>query len=638
MRSNNKTILNDVAEKITSYVESAKTYFYSAATNMSQKNELPQSEQKAIKPIPTPFTQAALSTKNTTANLTTELAAKPKKKPRDRTDYADNVTASLMLMIKTKSLDTNMLYSIAANLAGYVSDTVKSKLGLTVAVASAEMKASEIVEINKKIEELQLKLTNLFDEKRQLDAAIEKESLLDKKGQLLLHKKQVDIVTDANDLVNTIFELFIIKHQKLIENIDLLNEELKLKKQSLNELQRKISIEKNSTNKLIDEKKSIEKIIDNLCVMRKKIFQQTDQIVNQQHELIESLIEVLSTDKKKIEKIFAEQKKLQQKFDPNLEERCDHLINKIDDLLVKKIDLTADLIKEHAARRVDLFFLLMCAVYKKNLIIKKGETVKQHGKGSEARGTHACHDSLFPNLLIFKEVDENDTNKVSTENIEPTSGYLNWLPSFIISADKTTSQSSINKTKKKLVPAPILEGTYLEDVLNITAELSSIINDFDGHLEGRFQYTIDVNECIKILNQVSKAEKISLDPDKPDMKVEMDPVIGLNMFFKTMNSFFNHIEREYQIRPQYFDVNKVPYLKAFNRVAKYERMGTFSAAKNDLTVDEQYLYAQLMLYKITTLESIQLKLSSQPYQAYCLKIQDEILKSKSLPVKSLRKK
>lgn len=211
--------------------------------------------------------------------------------------------------------------------------------------------------------------------------------------------------------------------------------------------------------------------------------------------------------------------------------------SQMDELLLEKIELVEDQIIEHAARRVDLFFYLLLAVYKKNMIISKDHTIKQHGKGSKSKGTQACHSSLFPNIKL--------------EPIKTTLSFLFSTKPLVIS------------------------GTHLEDSLNMTVELPTIVNAFDQRLEGRYKLSKTVNGCLTILNKVSKGE--------------IDPRDGMNEFFKIMDLFFQAFEKKYLTTK-----NKTSSA-AIKTIWKYEKIGTFFYATENNAIQNDYLHLMLRL-------------------------------------------
>lgn len=203
-----------------------------------------------------------------------------------------------------------------------------------------------------------------------------------------------------------------------------------------------------------------------------------------------------------------------------------------DKLLLKEVELLEYEIREHAARRVDLFFYLLIAVYNTHVIVTKGATTKQHGRGSKERNTQACHSSLFPGVK------------------------LTHTPSYLSSSHD-------------------LIGTFFEEALNMTVELPAIVNAFDGHLEGRYEFTRHVETCLDILNDTSRGI--------------IDPIQGMNRFFREMGKFFDRYEKN-QIKK-----GKTATPNTNRRIWQYEKEATFSAANQDLTLNYDYLYLMLRL-------------------------------------------
>lgn len=111
----------------------------------------------------------------------------------------------------------------------------------------------------------------------------------------------------------------------------------------------------------------------------------------------------------------------------------------------------------HALNRIDLFFYLLVAYYKKNKTIEMSKTRAQHGRGNSFRNTHACHSCFFPSV----------TDNASTS---------------------------------------ILDDTHLMNSMNMTVELPTICNDLDGHIEGGSQPSRCRKEALALLNQCSRGE------------------------------------------------------------------------------------------------------------------------------------
>ncbi len=151
-------------------------------------------------------------------------------------------------------------------------------------------------------------------------------------------------------------------------------------------------------------------------------------------------------------------------------------------------------IKEHAARRVDLFFYTLVAYYKTGLSPKQGHTELQHGIGRNARDhssiTQACHSSLLPSLV-------DESRHASAAEMEENPSILN--------------------------------GTHFLDSLNATVELPVIVNEFDNELENTFACR---EQSILILQQVSAGE--------------INPIEGLNQFMKMLDTTLKNIATKIQ--------------------------------------------------------------------------------------------
>ena len=166
------------------------------------------------------------------------------------------------------------------------------------------------------------------------------------------------------------------------------------------------------------------------------------------------------------------------------------------------LESTQQWIKEHAARRVDLYFYLLIAIYNTKIKIEQGDTILQHGKGrktSDRKGlTHASHSSLFPSLI--------------------------------------TSRRSENEV------TVLLLGRHFMDSLNSTVELPLFANQFDSELEGKISNpSLFRQKSMGILRQVSNGE--------------LDPVAGFHLFFKEMSNTFDLLDAGKRIKN-----GGVPYL------------------------------------------------------------------------------
>lgn len=235
----------------------------------------------------------------------------------------------------------------------------------------------------------------------------------------------------------------------------------------------------------------------------------------------------------------------------------------------------ADLIEEHAARRADLFFCQLVSVHnlkKKHnapVVIEKLPARIQHGSGSERCLTQACHSALFPHLNILVH--------------RPNGGCLDLTGEYM--------------------------RTHFYQQLNSTVELPEVVNGFDGHLEGRIKPSLLMASCLDILNRTANNE--------------IDPRVGMNLFYQCMNQFFS------VSRLHYLTSSRVENKAAIKlAISAYQQHGTFSGAKN-LAVSDEYL--SLML-RLKPLEKAQLQSGNVPLDSHYQQIQDEIWSTRIPPL------
>lgn len=139
--------------------------------------------------------------------------------------------------------------------------------------------------------------------------------------------------------------------------------------------------------------------------------------------------------------------------------------------LLSLLELSQDHIIEHAARRVDLLFYLMVAVYKKMITLYLSKTKLQHGIGRYPL-TQACHSNFFPHPSRKENGQYED----------------------------------------------LLFNQYFNDSLNSTVELPECVNLLDDYLEQRFEGR---TKMLEVLQQVSLGR--------------MTPQAGLAAFFRFMD-------------------------------------------------------------------------------------------------------
>jgi hypothetical protein len=300
----------------------------------------------------------------------------------------------------------------------------------------------------------------------------------------------------------------------------------------------------------------------------------------------EDLIKPWNEELEIIDKKIAELKANKAEIDPELIKDQHRLLKNIDLALLKKVEMVAENIREHAIRRIDLFFLLLIAVYKKNVIIHKGKTTKQHGNGSEITDTAACHDSLFPTIITSK----NETKP----NLEMTTSY--W-PLTLFKSNPMALPPAQDEQ--------LLQDTYFAEVLNMTTELPTCVNQFDCHMEMRgCERSSMVKTAVTILNRTASGE--------------YDPIRGLNEFIKALNLFFKAMEYQYIMQiPDY---------------SNKERQGSFRAInESSLTANRNYVYMMLGLHKLTRKQYAAGLVYSGYIEQRILEMQNEILTSKIEP-------
>ncbi|HTM63006.1 MAG TPA: hypothetical protein VL360_00740 [Gammaproteobacteria bacterium] len=331
-----------------------------------------------------------------------------------------------------------------------------------------------------------------------------------------------------------------------------------------------------------------------------------------------------------------------------LKERIQDLYNQVDLLKLELVKPVAENIREHAVRRIDLFFLLLIAVYKQNVEVIKAETILQHGKGSDESMTRACHSSLFP-CLTFKKIEENSNKTDSyfsyvTKN--PLWSYAldnrvtNTAWSYATDNRVTNTVGAFFQTSKpKYIPEDkqLLLNTHFAQVLNSTMMLPTCVNEFDCHIEKRgFDKSSITKISLKILDQVSRGI--------------INPINGLNMFCDAYYQILITLDNEYvepgvnyEERgtrgewPQTFAEILKYQIQGVTRVMRfydeYNKEGGESKIKKHAAASYDYIYLNLGLYKLTIGERLEKMIFSSPVENKIFELQEEILKTEFDPEK-----
>lgn len=205
------------------------------------------------------------------------------------------------------------------------------------------------------------------------------------------------------------------------------------------------------------------------------------------------------------------------------------------------VNLSKDLIVEHAARRVDLFFYTLIAYYQTQASPQLGHTELQHGRGRSSHNiniTQACHSSFTPSLI-----DEN------------------------MNSEEYTS---------------ILHGTHFMDSINSTIELPAIVNKFDDELENTYSCR---KKSLEIIRQVSLGK--------------INPIQGLNQFLNMMHMTFNLIPSSSPVKDKIIKLEKQgtfvgkfssdltvtdEYIELLLRLTNQEKIASLKKAGNKIII------------------------------------------------------
>lgn len=255
----------------------------------------------------------------------------------------------------------------------------------------------------------------------------------------------------------------------------------------------------------------------------------------------------------------------------------------------KLLDVFAENIIEHAARRIDLFFYVLVAYYKQDIPPILGWTKLQHGKGkinftTKEGITHAAHSSFTPSI------------------IDRT--ILNKIPLI--------SSLSDNNLKIK---TSILCDKHLMDGLNSTVEMPAFINEFDFLLEFTCQGR---DKSSKIIRDVSTGK--------------IDPIEGITQFLVLLKSIFDNMHQNEQL----FTIKTVLDLDVKRKLLALEEKGTFSEKLCVETnrVFDKYIYMLLRLIPDEIEECRKNSTSKKELlEKKLMAIQTEIFTSQSIHIK-----
>jgi len=250
-------------------------------------------------------------------------------------------------------------------------------------------------------------------------------------------------------------------------------------------------------------------------------------------------------------------------------------------------------ILEHAARRVDLFFYTLIAYYRSGISPTQGHTDFQHGIGRNNQNkkniTQACHSSFFPSLSDNKRQPKKNQHQ------------------------RRYSDSHLEILKNRL------NGTHFLETLNATVELPTFVNKLDDELENAM---LCRKKSLEILCQVSLGN--------------LNPIEGLNKFFKMMHDAFNNLGMRrthskkgnpYLLTGSVFAPGDIK-----SKLVDLTRQGTLKNKWCEETQSVMHEYVELLLRLTPSEKHTCQKSSSKRENMYNKKIeeiQNEILMSKS---------
>lgn len=265
------------------------------------------------------------------------------------------------------------------------------------------------------------------------------------------------------------------------------------------------------------------------------------------------------------------------------------LIDHIDTIMVAKVTMIRENIREHARKRVDIFFMLCIALYKRNVTVTNiPRAIVQLGSGSEITGTAACHASLIRNISIEPLPAATPITDTIVETIQSAAVKARTAANYMHSI--FAQQTEAPPPEKEKIDAPdqpqaeppfefTYKDSYLEELLNITTELPTVVNDFNGLMEGKFGYESKFSLVgTEIVNQVACGK--------------LHPFEAMEQYADIARKFYTSMDYTY------FGTKKNSSVliskRAAELIARYETEGTFSAFKpgSNLLLSE---YKSMML-------------------------------------------
>jgi hypothetical protein len=200
-----------------------------------------------------------------------------------------------------------------------------------------------------------------------------------------------------------------------------------------------------------------------------------------------------------------------------------------------------DRIKDHALRRVSIFYYILVVYYKQEFDVELGPTLLQHGK-TVCGKCHAAHSSIIPNLQdnFYMQVIQAIEKDGVTEEVESHLDTL-MVPDSVKEKirEKPNSENALRILNSHFseTPSLISKESHLYQTMNSTIELLSVINRYDCIIERVLR-----PRALELLNKVSKEA--------------LSPYSALAFFVEELNTFFDTSERQIQEKEKVLNLIK----------------------------------------------------------------------------------
>lgn len=236
------------------------------------------------------------------------------------------------------------------------------------------------------------------------------------------------------------------------------------------------------------------------------------------------------------------------------------------ELTVKEESYLRQVIKDHANRRISLFYAQLVAYHDEHCTIDIAKTTLQHGIRRDRYAHQAAHycilpslrdnflDTLIDTIFAYGKIPEKEKEEllalgVPEEKLLAFSCYKEDENREVVlkSRDEIIQELDLAAFKKSLLP----QDSYLAHAMNATTEIPEVVNHFDGFIEKEMRPV-----ALHILNAVSQGV--------------LDPNHALHEFVDRLNAFFDQEERSmYEVIEIMETLAKAP---VFGKKSSFEEM------------------------------------------------------------------